>query len=287
MKEITPENPSFDFFEISEVSPSESIGTGVLNNDLNGGNGSISSLNQFNYFTEVEDEFVRRRGSHLLVSPMDWAVIQTWKDAGVPLHIVLRGINRSFDTYDKRPSKIKKINSLLYCLQEVEACNEEFRESQVGAHQPEPQPQVEESASEPQDQFSKPIILEYLAQKLANLKTAKAKATAADNSMLTEAIERSISRLVEILDDIENRTRLNVEGVERDLTSIEGLLLQELLRSVPEERKTALQAEGKLQLKAYKQTMSKEGYKTTLSNYVDKRIRELHGIPRLSLCYLF
>lgn len=287
MKEITPENPSFDFFEISEASSSGPIGTSVLNDDLNSGNGSISSLNQFNYFTEVEDEFVRRRGSHLLVSPMDWAVIQTWKDAGVPLHIVLRGINRSFDTYDKRPSKIKKINSLLYCLQEVEACNEEFRESQVGAHQPEPQPQVEEVANGPQDQFSKPIILEYLQQKLVNLKTAKAKATAADNRILIEAIERSISRLVEILDDIENRTRLNVEGIERDLTSIEELLLKELLRSVPEERKTALQAEGKLQLKAYKQTMSKEGYKTTLSNYVDKRIRELHGIPRLSLCYLF
>src|SRR5213078_543916 len=103
----------------------------------------------------------------------------------------------------------KKINSLLYCMQEVEACNEEFRESQVGAHQPETEPQIEEIANGPQDQFSKPIILEYLAQKLDNLKTAKRKAATTDNCILVEAIERSISRLVEILDDIENTTRLN------------------------------------------------------------------------------
>src|SRR5882724_1033647 len=169
MKEIIPENPSFDFFDSSETSsyiPAEPPG---LDENSSTGNSSILALNHFNYFTEVEDEFVRRRGSHLLVSPMDWAVIQTWKDTGVPLHIVLRGINRSFDAYDKRPSKFRKINSLLYCLPEVEACNQEFRESQIGAHEPEAQPQVSETDETPKDQFSKPIVLEYMAQKQDNV----------------------------------------------------------------------------------------------------------------------
>jgi hypothetical protein len=287
MKEIIPENPSFDFFEPSETSPYTPAAPPGLDEVSSAGSNSISSLNHFNYFTEVEDEFVRRRGSHLLVSPMDWAVIQTWKDTGVPLHIVLRGINRSFDTYDQRPSKIRKINSLLYCLQEVEACNQEFRESQIGAHGPEAQPQVNESDEAPKDQFSKPIVLEYLSQKQDNLKSALAKATESGNTTLAEAIERSITRLTGVLQEIENTARLNVEAVERDVTAIENLLLLELQHCLSKERKEALEEEGSTQLKAYKKTMSKEAYKTTLANYVDKRARELHGIPRLSLFYMF
>src|SRR5882724_309832 len=273
MKEIIPENPSFDFFDSSETSsyiPAEPPG---LDENSSTGNSSILALNHFNYFTEVEDEFVRRRGSHLLVSPMDWAVIQTWKDTGVPLHIVLRGINRSFDAYDKRPSKFRKINSLLYCLPEVEACNQEFRESQIGAHEPEAQPQISENDETPKDQFSKPIVLEYLAQKQDNLNSALARATEGGNTTLAEAIERSIARLTGVIQEIENAVRLNVESVERDVTAIEDLLLQELQHSLSKERKEALEEEGKTQLKAYKKTMSKESYQTTLANYVDKRAR--------------
>src|SRR5262245_21567573 len=89
-------------------------------------------MNYFNYFTEIEEEFVRRRGSHLLVSPLDWSLIETWQQRGVPLHIVLRGINVSFDAYDRRASRGRKVNSLLYCQQEVEAMYLEYCESRVG-----------------------------------------------------------------------------------------------------------------------------------------------------------
>ena len=44
-------------------------------------------MNYFNYFTEIEDAFVRRRGKHLLLSPMDWALIESWKELKVPLHV--------------------------------------------------------------------------------------------------------------------------------------------------------------------------------------------------------
>src|ERR1044072_8912373 len=92
-------------------------------------------LNYFNYFTEIEDAFIRRRGRHLLLSPMDWALIESWKEMGVPLHVALRGIEKSFDSYESKPRK-RTVKSLFYCQEEVEAQFAEWLESQTGAPAP-------------------------------------------------------------------------------------------------------------------------------------------------------
>src|ERR1051326_5221501 len=94
--------------------------------------------NYFNYFTEVEEHYCRRRGTHLQVSTIDWALIETWKDAGIPLDAVLRGIDATFDRYDQRPKKTKKINSLPFCAQEVLSAAEEMKEAAVGSTRQEP-----------------------------------------------------------------------------------------------------------------------------------------------------
>ena len=88
--------------------------------------------NYFNYFTEIEEHFQRRRGSGLLLNTLDWALIETWKDAGIPLAAVLRGIDEAFDRYDARPSKTRKVNSLAYCAQEVLSTAEEMKEAAAG-----------------------------------------------------------------------------------------------------------------------------------------------------------
>ncbi len=94
--------------------------------------------NYFNYFTEIEERFQRRRGTGLLLSTLDWALIETWKDSGIPLEAVLSGIDATFDKYDRRPSKTRKINSLAYCAQEVLASAEDMKEAAVGAQREEP-----------------------------------------------------------------------------------------------------------------------------------------------------
>jgi len=89
--------------------------------------------NYFNYFTEIEERYLKRRGGGLLLSTLDWALIETWKDAGIPLEAVLRGIDAAFDKYDQRPSKTQKINSLAYCSQAVLGAAEDMKEAAVGA----------------------------------------------------------------------------------------------------------------------------------------------------------
>ena len=89
--------------------------------------------NYFNYFTEIEEHFQQRRGGILMLSTLDWALIETWKDAGIPLEAALRGIDTAFDRYEQRPSKSRKVNSLAYCSQEVLAAAEDMKEAAVGA----------------------------------------------------------------------------------------------------------------------------------------------------------
>src|SRR3977135_519767 len=95
-------------------------------------NSKLETRNYFNYFTEIEDTFVRRRARHLFLSSMDWALIESWKEIGIPLHIALRGIEKAFDSWESKPRK-RSVKTLLYCQEEVEAQYAEWLEARVGA----------------------------------------------------------------------------------------------------------------------------------------------------------
>ena len=113
--------------------------------------------NYFNYFTEIEDHFQRRRGSLLLLSTLDWALIETWRDAGVPLAAVLRGIDAAFEKYESRKSRarVRRINGLAYCTQEVMSAVEEMKEASIGAA-------PEKSSDEPTPGFETDRIAAHL-----------------------------------------------------------------------------------------------------------------------------
>src|SRR3954464_3334604 len=93
---------------------------------------SLFTMNYFYYFTEIEDIFIRRRGRHLHLSPLDWSLMESWKEMGIPLHVALRGIERAFDSYESKPRR-RSVKSLFYCQEEVEAQFAEWQESQVGS----------------------------------------------------------------------------------------------------------------------------------------------------------
>src|SRR5215467_5547541 len=92
--------------------------------------------NYFHYFTEIEDRFNRRRGSLLLLSTLDWALIESWREAGVPLEAVLRGIDTAFDKYETRSTRskgrLRKVNGLAWCAQAVMSAAEEMVEASTG-----------------------------------------------------------------------------------------------------------------------------------------------------------
>ncbi len=233
-------------------------------------------LNYFNYFTEIEDTFVRRRGKHLFLSPMDWALMETWKQQGIPLHIVLRGIERSFDSFEAKPRK-RTVKSLLYCQEEVEAQYAEWTEARVGA-----------SSSDNSNAEKTPFSIDAISDHLQTnrdllLQAAEARRPEDD---LSEAMTRAAALLTEIEQDLAGGATLNTRMLEDSLTGLERLLNDSMFAVASpedlEKQKTAV----KEQLKPYRNHMETAVYNQTFNNLLLKRLREQFAVPRLSLFYV-
>jgi hypothetical protein len=244
-----------------------------------------STMNYFNYFTEIEGEFVKRRGSHMLVSPLDWTLIETWKKRGIPLHIVLRGINSSFDGYDQRLNRGRKVNSLFFCQQEVEALFQEYVESRVGASNGaiggDGNGATQNGAAS--SQFTPAAIIEFLKAQCEALWRMEARQI---DPIFREALRRVSERLSQIIEDMESSRAVSPELLEMDLMMIEEVILDGLKEHAGEEKLRQLRKEAGEKLRRYKQSMEREVYEQTLDNFVAQRLREIHDVPRLSLFYL-
>jgi hypothetical protein len=255
---------------------------------------ATDQLNYFNYFTEVEEEFVRRRGKPLLVSPLDWALIESWKSAGIPLHIVIRAINQAFDAYDARPRKYRKVNSVFYCQQEVESTFADYRLSQVGGG-PESENEKARSDStakskrrqpETAEAFPKAVLLDFLARSESELAAASALASSGGRGEIESAIERARARLIELAREVEISASIDAEAIERDLDAIDRMILHSATKSSGEQGMDAVRREAETQLQPYKKKMDKAIYQQTVQNFISRRLREMNNVPRLSLFYL-
>jgi hypothetical protein len=227
--------------------------------------------NYFNYFTEIEEHFQRRRGAALLLSTLDWALIETWKDAGIPLAAVLRGIDDAFERRAKRPSP-RKVNSLAYCAQAVMAAAEDMKEAAVGVA---PAGPAKESGPEPAE------IAAYLERNAAQLEAAKLPQAA-------QGIGREAARTLRELASAlkESAVRPPLEDLERRLTAMEEKLLAALVAASPDEELERVRAEADHDIAPYRRKLSAAHIGQLHRQYVHKRLLEQHGLPRLSLFYM-
>jgi hypothetical protein len=248
-------------------------------------------LNYFNYFTEVEDTFVRRRAKHLLLSSLDWALIESWKEMGIPLHVVLRGIEKAFDSWEAKPRK-RSVKTLLYCQEEVEAQYAEWLESRVGANLSE-----DADSDAGADPSTRPVATANLpfprADILTHLRTAREKveATAEErNAAGGDDISEALVRAAALLDDLEKEfaqaVQPDAQKLEVSLTGIERMLSDALRAWAPPAEVESISSEIKRQLRPYRGHMDAAVYEQTFNNLLLKRLREQFGVPRLSLFYL-
>lgn len=235
-------------------------------------------MNYFNYFTEIEDEFVRRRGKHILVSPLDWSLIETWRQRGIPLRIALRGITQSFDTYDQQANQTgRKVNSLLYCQPAVEEAYQQFLTSQVGSQEEE----VREAAIDEEAGFSIQALRDALSEWQVTIKMILEKHKS--NPVFAEALERAAQRLNEVSVEVRQPDHRYLEQLDSELTLIENILLEAAAENAGEDRIVELTEEAGKELKSYKSKMEKEVFAQTLKNRVSQKLRTEYGLPRLSL----
>lgn len=224
-------------------------------------------MNYYNYFTEIEETFVRRRGKHLMLSPLDWALIESWQARSIPLHVVIRAIESVFDVFDRSPS-VRTIKSLMYCREEVEAQFAEWSDRQVGRSS------GEEAAAD-DTELTRERIERHIRDAVETLKTPP-------NDAFRDDFERAVTRLDELLENLTD----DHEAIDGSLGDIEKMLDRSLLANTDPDTLKALQKNAANELRAYKADMEKKVYDETLELIVLKRLRDETGIPRLGLFYL-
>ena len=224
--------------------------------------------NYFNYFTDIEEHFQRRRGTILLLSTLDWALIETWKDAGIPLEAVLRGIDATFDKWEKRPSKSRRVNGLGFCSQEVLAAAEEMKEAGVGAVR----------RTKPESSLPANEVAEYLQRNAGLLDQARPALPAAAQALASDSAAT--------LRELAAQNTPNLEDLERRLTVVEEKLLAALLAATPDDTVVGVRADADRELSAYRRTMSGAQIEQLQKQYLHKRLLERYGLPRLSLFYM-
>ena len=213
---------------------------------------------------------------------MDWALIESWKEMKVPLHVALRGIEKSFDSWEAKPRQ-RTVKSLLYCQEEVEAQYAEWLEAHVGTAA------ESESEAEPENAglpFPRAAVLEHLERCRTGLSVAAEKLSASHADDLVEALERGVSQLIELQNEFASSTLPNAQKLEQSLTGVERMLSDALLSVAGSEQLEALTREVEKQLKPYRKQMEPAVYEQTRNNLLLKRLRETYNVPRLSLFYI-
>jgi hypothetical protein len=230
--------------------------------------------NYFNYFTEIEEHFLRRRGGGARLSTLDWALIETWKDAGIPLAAVLRGIDVSFEHYERRPSKARKINGLAWCVQEVLAAAEQIQEASVGAR-----PAGAEKG------FDSATIVEFLRRNARELVSAQLPTrSGVDPGVVAREVAGTLQ---ELAGEIECRgVPADLEDLERQLTLLEEKLFAVLSAALADDEVLRVRAQADRDLAAYGGKMPPSQLSELRKQYLHKQLLERYRLPRLSLFYM-
>jgi hypothetical protein len=217
--------------------------------------------NYFNYYTEIEEHFQRARGTGLfLLSPLDWALIESWKVAGIPLEAVLKGVDDAFEKWRSRKNKRRNVNSLAYCAQAV-----------MEAAQRTPGRQRREAALAP-------FTVDDLRGHLMNAGRAlRASGNAALQEIATtlEALAADVDKNIQQLEDLERR-----------LTTLEDKIVAILRSELSDEDLYEIREALDRELNPYRGKMTAEQLSMLERRYLDAAVLERGKAPRLSLFYL-
>jgi len=233
--------------------------------------------NYFNYFTEIEERFQQRRGSLLMLSTLDWALIETWREAGVPLETVLRGIDIAFDKHDAKalrsPGRTRKINGLAWCAQSVMEATEQAMEASIGAAPVGGADAIESG-------FETERVGRYLEQNAAIIESAKLTPPA-------DAVAAEVAgRLYALAVGLHAAPVRSLEELDRTLGVLEEKMFAALLTLAPEEELVALREQAARELAPYRGRMQAVQIKQVQQQFLQKKLLEIRKLPRLSLFYM-
>jgi hypothetical protein len=229
--------------------------------------------NYFNYFTEIEERFQQRRGSLLMLSTVDWALIETWKEAGIPVEAVLRGIDSAFDKRDAKvvrsTGRASKVNGLAWCAQSVMEAVEQANEASIGAAPAKGQEPAESG-------FEAERIATYLEGNAARIDASMGDATGSEVT----------ARLRALASAARTEPLGSLEDLDRTLSVLEEKIFAGLITSASEDELVALREQAARELAPYRGKMQAPQLKQVQQQFLQKRMLEARKLPRLSLFYM-
>ena len=237
----------------------------------------METFNYFNYFTEIEEYFWKKRGAHLLVSPLDWAIMETWQKAGVPLEAALKGIDRAFESYQRsRRGAGKPLKSLAYCTDAVLEAAEEAVEAAAGS--------APRNGREVKEPFSLDELRAYFSKNARRLTEAAERVRGIDPGLASRLVEvsQSLGACSALLD---SPARADLEDLERRLTMLDDKISALLTSHAPDDLMLRIRREMDSQLASYRRKMKAEQIALVEKQYLQKRLLQEFRIPRLSLFY--
>lgn len=210
--------------------------------------------NYFNYFTEIEQYYQTRRESFTLLSTLDWVLIESWKDQGIPLEVVLKGMDRAF-------SKAKrKVSSLAYCVNAVDEVAREQKDTRTEA------PALPDI--DPED------VQRYLEDLGRQVRT------------LGDAFPEFRSRVESLATSVEGVDTTDLRTAETVLNALEEKLIAIIKIAADEAALVEVGKSVEASLAPFRSKMTVEQLSMLDGQLQKRKLMEHCGIPRLSLFYL-
>lgn len=226
-------------------------------------------MNYFNYFTEVEEHFRNARNSGMfMMSPIDWALVETWKDAGIPLDAVLKGIDRAFEKYHARKRRLSTVNSVAYCTQEILRAARQVGQVRTVAAQRAP--------SGP----GAPSLAAFFRERASELRRV-----AREGRTGSEVFNQTASTLEGLAGEADAGRLDNLEALEQRLTVLEDRVFGAATSALAEDQLLAARREFDAQLKPYRRKLRAEQIAMLERRFMRRRSLEELGLSRLSLFY--
>jgi len=217
--------------------------------------------NYFNYFTEVEDHFRQARGTGgWWMSTLDWALVEAWKNSGVPLEAVLRGIDAAMVKWHSRKKKLRMVNSVVYCTQAV------MEEAQIMA------------GAAPRKE-SRPVEAPFTIEELRGFLERNA-------CTLRERGYRELAASLDaILGELEKHYE-DLQALDQRLTVLEEKLAAAEQLKQTEDDLTGDRMSIVRELAPYRGKMSADQIAMLERQYLMRKLLDRGRLPRLSLFYL-
>ncbi len=219
--------------------------------------------NYFNYFTEIEEYFVLKRGKNILISPLDWCLVELWKENGIPQHVVLRGIDRSFEKAHSRNKRSP--TTLHYCHPAVMEAFEEYQEATIGSHDDEVEGETEGSVTRER-------VLSFLEELEGTLRARP-----------EPECGRTADRIRSIHDETVGAAGLDPAHLDQELGRVASSLIESLSAEMDPGTLAELRGEAEEEVKRYRKRLSRDMYEQLKTKYFENKVSADFGLPEFSL----